>query len=654
MAYQLYPPSISGTLPAIQLISQSTTNKIVRVYQFEIPFTMNRGVGWNQISGFMIKIKNKTLQSISMLPIPITTQSVIDYAKQTGIVKFEVEVSSTSKIDIVPEEYYKVQMAFIDLNGENGYFSTVGYAKCIDANGISITINNQNNNQTLEAIGQYKATYQQLNFNYVLANGGYTSIKNTEAPYSFTYAIVHTHNNIGKNNVLTQGWSSLNAEGVYVDYLSKEILHSDIMNDLSDTFEYWIDLPTFLDGNNRTNWYDCFLLFRLRTTNNGYFENIHPLTQSYLNPEVDKVSLTVKNNYEDAFVDLTIDGSGYTSVEYTLLRAEANKLPYQWLKLGTVTLGSTESIATYQYRDFLVEHGQTYVYALSYVAENNANNYRLVSDPIQVSFEDMFLLDSNGRQLRVQYNPKVSTFKQDILEQKVDTIGGQYPFFFRNGRVKYKEFALSGLISYLIDSNELFLNDEDLGLIKNFAHRDSTMPHWPEEIRTVDEETGEVTISYTAYENDIEDIPYLDRRTNLDDKNMFAERVFKRTVQDWLGNGEVKLLKTPAEGTFLVRLMNITLAPEDRLSRMLHTFSCQAYEVENTDYQGFYKLGFITDSLEHKGFGWSSTLIPRPLPANKTVLENLETQDIATFESAGSTVYLGIDNGQFVKVPAAN
>jgi len=62
----------------------------------------------------------------------------------------------------------------------------------------------------------------------------------------------------------------------------------------------------------------------------------------------------------------------------------------------------------------------------------------------------MFLSDGT-RQLKIRFNPKVSSFKTTILEQKVDTIGSKYPFFFRNGNVYYKEFPISGLISRLMD-----------------------------------------------------------------------------------------------------------------------------------------------------------------------------------------------------------
>jgi hypothetical protein len=68
----------------------------------------------------------------------------------------------------------------------------------------------------------------------------------------------------------------------------------------------------------------------------------------------------------------------------------------------------------------------------------------------------MFLSDGE-RQLRIRFNPKVTSIKNTLLESKMDTIGSKYPFFFRNGNVKYKEFPISGLISMLMDEHEEFI-----------------------------------------------------------------------------------------------------------------------------------------------------------------------------------------------------
>jgi len=69
----------------------------------------------------------------------------------------------------------------------------------------------------------------------------------------------------------------------------------------------------------------------------------------------------------------------------------------------------------------------------------------------------MFLYDGK-RQLKIKFNPKVSSFKNTIPEQKIETIGSKYPFIFRNGHVCYKEFPIAGLVSYQMDEAMLFLS----------------------------------------------------------------------------------------------------------------------------------------------------------------------------------------------------
>jgi hypothetical protein len=78
----------------------------------------------------------------------------------------------------------------------------------------------------------------------------------------------------------------------------------------------------------------------------------------------------------------------------------------------------------------------------------------------------MYLFDG-VKQLKIKYNPKVSSFKDVILEQKIDTIGSKYPFIFKNGTVKYKELNLSGLISYHMDEENLFAKDAALWTLLN-------------------------------------------------------------------------------------------------------------------------------------------------------------------------------------------
>jgi hypothetical protein len=143
----------------------------------------------------------------------------------------------------------------------------------------------------------------------------------------------------------------------------------------------------------------------------------------------------------------------------------------------------------------------------------------------------------------------MTNFKTDVLETKVDTIGSQHPFIFRNGRVYYHEFPISGLISYLMDEENLFMSKEEFTV--------------------------------------------LEKTTNLTSENLAAERIFKMKVLEWLTNGKPKLFRSPTEGNFIVRLMNTSLAPTDTVGRMLHTFSSTAYEIAEFNYENLSKYNFI-------------------------------------------------------------
>jgi hypothetical protein len=92
-------------------------------------------------------------------------------------------------------------------------------------------------------------------------------------------------------------------------------------------------------------------------------------------------------------------------------------------------------------KDHTVSQGFSYKYAIQ--AYNSLGTYsnRMLNreGDVVCDFEDAFLWDGE-RQLKIRFNPKVSSFKSTVLETKTDTIGGKYPFIFRNGNVEYKEF----------------------------------------------------------------------------------------------------------------------------------------------------------------------------------------------------------------------
>lgn len=185
-----------------------------------------------------------------------------------------------------------------------------------------------------------------------------------------------------------------------------------------------------------------------------------------------------------------------------------------------------------------------------------------------LQFEDMFLYDGD-KQLCLKFDPKITSFKTTLLESKIDTVGGKYPIFVRNGHTNYKEFSISATISYLGDDSQLFMNDQEL-----FGKRLWNL----ERNSTNDEEAYLFPVS---------------RSNNLTMQNTAVEFKFRSAVLEWLNNGKVKLFKSPTEGVMLIKLMNVSLTPNETLGRMIYSFSATAYEVADVNRDNLIKYGIL-------------------------------------------------------------
>jgi hypothetical protein len=92
-----------------------------------------------------------------------------------------------------------------------------------------------------------------------------------------------------------------------------------------------------------------------------------------------------------------------------------------------------------------------------------------------------------------------------------------------------------------------------------------------------------------------ENLGALERETtDLVSDNVRAERMFKLEVMDWLNDGNPKLFRSPTEGNYVVRLLNVSLSPNTTVGRMLHQFSSMAYEISDTSFTSLETLGLFT------------------------------------------------------------
>ena len=131
---KLYPPMIEGTIPAFC----GTT--------LVVPFSMNRAVSRSEVGGFIVKIKtvNGNLKGtvsamnaeLSKYSANATSSNFSSYYDMSVDMQATFEIPSS--ITFTVGQYYKVQLAYIGLDGTIGYYSTVGVVKYTTVPKISI------------------------------------------------------------------------------------------------------------------------------------------------------------------------------------------------------------------------------------------------------------------------------------------------------------------------------------------------------------------------------------------------------------------------------------------------------------------------------------------------------------------------------------
>lgn len=551
---KLYPPSINGTIPAF---CKDGTVLIT------VPFSMNKAVSKSEVKGFAVKIKTVSGVVKGVVKTSASKNSSYDVEENYQAI-FDV-----SHLDFSVGQYYKLQLAYIGTDGVVGYYSTVGVAKYT----------------TMPSISVDGLKFGRINSHNYFYTGVYSQKKGdtTEKLYSTRFRLYDSNKNVIQD--------------------TGDVLHNTSTDDLSYESHTEFSVPQDLEIDKT-----YYIKFSIKTVNG--LERSTPyfriMQRRSVSPEI-KAELVATLRPDEGYVNIQIQDKVDAVISGAFLLSRASSLNgYAWEELKRFDLQSMVP-DKWSFLDCTVEQGATYKYSLQQYNSNGIYSDRIVSNSVLVDFEDMFLFDGK-RQLNIRFNPKVSSFKADHLESKTDTIGSKYPFISRNGNVDYKEFSISGLISYQMDSVELFMSKQELGI--------SEVSH------------------------------------NLTTENITAERVFKNKVLDWLNDGKPKVFRSPAEGNYIVRLMNVSLNPTDSLSRMLHTFTCQAYEIadftiENLKYYNLvdfnedFALQTRWKTIVLKDVEDSST-IPQLLPVPAYSIQFTEMMP-------GSKIYIG-NSGESVVI----
>ncbi len=481
---KLYPPIIEGTIPAFY----GTT--------FVVPFSLNRVTSKKEISRMVVKIKEVATNSI----ILTTFSTSIDF--DTMKATFNC-VNDKGDCPLRVSKYYKVQIAFVDSLGVIGYFSdmaTTKYSMCpivYIEDLMTSEVDTSYNYNKKDFVGKYSQ------FDKDPSEKMYSShfeFSGEEIESFSTEEIIHDSS---KDDNPYEAAESYSLEKIYKTdtILSVAFVVTTVNKMVVKSPSYLLYLQDSFNGN---------LSGRLAAIND--FDN-----------GVIQLYLTKVNN------------ESITTGEMKIFRAQKDS--EEWEKVGVVTVKKDGLI----WEDHTAAQGVTYKYKIQ-----KDNSFFLYSDEVYSDFEDAFIYDGE-KFFKLRYNTKISSLKMNIQEQKIETIGEKYPFIFRNGKLKYTEFPISGLLTYLSDNKENFIQKENPDFFT----------------------------------------------TDITSENLYYERLFKTEIFKWLSDGKEKFFKSPTEGTYIVRLMGVSLTPVDQVGRLIHNFAATAYEIAECNTANLRKYNLI-------------------------------------------------------------
>ena len=519
---KLNPPILENTLPAFVKSADG-------VGYLNIPFQLNRSVSSTDFTHIQVLIKS-VQSNIELYNEKISVVSSGDLNGIKGYIQLVLNGGDSKNFIPTAGQYYKIQIAFVQSDNTVGYYSNVGVIKCINQPTIFI----KDREDTVVNTREYTGVYQNNDI--------------TEKVYSYQF------------NLYDEMGELIETSGEQLHNTEKD----EIPTESQDT---WIITKTLEPNRTYQVGYSV-------VTINGYNcaeIRVPVLEINTVAPNI-YANLSVKHNFENGYNEISLigDQSGrYLNGSFVLLRSSTEDDYGSWIEICRYQLHRWDTNTTKIIcKDYCLRQGHKYKYAVQAYNSTGlySNKIENIEGSVLCDFEDCFLYDGE-KQLKIRFNPKIGSFKSTILESKMDTLGGKYPFIFRNGNVEYKEFSISGLLSLLSDDNGDFFQFFSEGDLRT---------------RTKTPSTAQMTYS-----------PF---GTLLTSENYKLEREYKMQALNWLTNGKPKLFRSSAEGNFIVRLMNTSLSPNDTLGRLLHTFTSTAYEIAEYNYQNLKEYGFAVDS----------------------------------------------------------
>lgn len=265
----------------------------------------------------------------------------------------------------------------------------------------------------------------------------------------------------------------------------------------------------------------------------------------------------------------------------------------------------------FEWYDQTIESGVWYKYSLQFVDQNTGlrfSNQILSIDATEnkfiiSTFDNSFLTGQNGQQLKVTYDLAIDNLSYFQNIQKIDTIGSKYPFIRQNSAGHYRTLDIKGLITFLSDEDNVFIDDNEL-FINNTIK--------------------ELYDVYNAGQN------------ITDYNNYIKEREFREAVMDFLLKDDVKLFRSTTEGNILVKLLDVKFSPKQELGRYIYDFSATLIECGECSIQNYAKYKIqarsnISYNLIEKSIGpkynTRTDIIENPMTAIKNIISFTENNN---------------------------
>lgn len=327
------------------------------------------------------------------------------------------------------------------------------------------------------------------------------------------------------------------------------------------------------------------------TTQNGYSSTLnYDFSVLLYGMEKMNVELLAEADEENGRARLDIKSvNGEIFIGNITIRRTSSESGFTMWEDVFTTLLTKEEVLDYHWDDYTIKSGVWYQYG---VQKRNSRGDRGIitktEEPCMVLFDDIFL-SRGGKQLKIKYDPQISSFKRTLMESKVDTIGSPYPYIRRNGNTNYRQFPISGLISHFSDEDEVFTTKKEL-FGDGLKYHEKSEPN-----------------KYRDY---------------------IYEREFREKVMDFLYDDNPKLFRSTTEGNILIRLMDVSFSPNQVLGRMVYSFSATAYEVGETDLEscsenGIQDVGEYDEHVEYVADTYGQLVV-----ASSDVMKNKVPVDI--------------------------